>query len=91
MLQVVRWHESPFRVEFDAAKVAACESQDAAEHLRIRCEDQAGRTFVYAEINKKPFVLGECEFEQPKRFTFSVLSMSGFEVTGKVTYKPSIQ
>ena len=87
IFRVERWHESPFRVLFNPASVDSGEVLEVGDYLRFCCERGGDRIFVRAEINKRPFILGEFDPDSPKTCTFSVLSVSGYEVSGEVRSK----
>jgi len=67
--------------------INSSEVVEASEHLEIHCEQSDVRVFVHAAVNRKHFVLGELELDRPKVFRFSVLSVAGYEVVGKVSSK----
>lgn len=89
IFRVERWHESPFRVVISPEAIESGEKFDAGDHLNIRCESRLGRIFFHAEVNRRPFVLGEAVCDKPKIFQFSILSVAGYEITGRVTCKLS--
>lgn len=84
IFRVERWNDYPFKVLIDSESVASSRTYEVGEHIVLRCEQQGSRIFVHAEVNRKPFVLGEIESSLPRTIAFSVLSVSGYEVTGKV-------
>jgi hypothetical protein len=87
LFRIERWHDAPFKVAFCQEDIVSADWAEVGEHIELCCEQQGNRVFVKAEVNRKPFVLGEIEVNQVKAFTFSILSVSGYEVTGKVNSK----
>lgn len=87
-LKSERWQEEPFKWE---QKVAAQASEDYAklvDGFELAYEINNDRVFVRANIRNRPFILGDAAMDEQKVSQFSVLSVAGIEVGGRITYRP---
>ena len=86
--QIVRWHETRFRHVFEHDAIEANSLVDLTDDLTFRCEPQGGLIYLHAEVRKKHFVVAELGTDEAKKLSFSILSVAGYEVSGKVSFKP---
>ena len=79
-----RWNDEPFHWE----QVVSPDSQEKSEHVldafRIGCLPKAERVFINATIRGRPYVLGEVQMDVDRNFSFSILSVSGMEIHGRI-------
>lgn len=79
-----RWQEQRFRWEEQVHPQDALRYDTVLEGLELACELENDNVFVRANIKSRPFVLGDAKIDQPKMTQFSVLSVAGVEISGRV-------
>lgn len=84
LFRIERWNESPFSIELDAPAIASGLILNATQDVEFHCESQNGRVFVRAEVRKKHFIIGEVVANEAKVLSFSILTVAGIEVIGRL-------
>jgi len=87
-LKSERWEEERFRWEHHSAGDSPGTYEEVVSGLELACEVSGERIFVRAMIRSRPFILGDAQTNENKSTQFSVLSVAGLEVRGKITYTP---
>jgi len=87
-LKSERWEEERFKWEQDSHSQKPTAYTSITAGLELGSEENGDRVFVRANIRNRPFLLGDGKIGEQKVTQFSVLSVAGVEVGGRISYIP---
>lgn len=88
MLRSERWEEEQFKWEQESHNHRPTTYTPITAGLELASEVNGDRVFVRANIRSRPFLLGDGKIGEQKVTQFSVLSIAGVEVGGRISYLP---
>jgi len=87
-LKSERWEEERFRWESTPITSDSPKYQSVMSGFELGVEVSGDRIFVRALLRSRPFILGDANVDEGKTIQFSILSVAGLEVSGRIVYVP---
>jgi hypothetical protein len=80
-----RWSNETFHWEQLVTSDTRQEPVQVLESFTLACVLQDDKVFINATIRGRPYILGEVSLGVDRGFSFSVLSVGGMQISGRVT------
>ncbi len=80
-----RWLDEPFRWEQIAGPNIPEQATQVLDSFHIGCLSKDDRVFIQASIRGRLYILGEAKYNVDSAYSFSVLSVAGMEINGRIT------
>jgi hypothetical protein len=85
-----RWSDHRFAWEFAPDRQAYDAFAEIAPGLELAVERVGSRHFVRAKLKGRDYLLSDAEVSEHRAVSFSVLSIAGMELGGRVSFDPPL-
>jgi hypothetical protein len=89
-IRVDRWCDHNFTWEYSAERQICEEFVEVAPSLELAVEHVGSRHFVRAKLKGRAYLLCDAETAETRIVSFSVLSIAGMELGGRVSFQPPL-